>query len=216
MVSAAYVRDLPASRVFYQAVGFEELSAGSNDLSAWSSMRYGRHSIVLVTSDPAPDIPTLPLLFYFFVDDLDATTGALRDAGYPVTHVGYPPHAPGGELKTVDPDGNTILFGQPERSDTARPPGDDPAQRFSLLREAAALARQRAAPPATCQVGDGQGGPCERPAEVKLADGWGDSVWACLPHAEDTLIAARSVFIASQDEDDGLARFLAGRGRHAS
>jgi predicted enzyme related to lactoylglutathione lyase len=53
-------------------------------------------------------------LFYFFVDDLAAAIQSLQDAGAIVTHVGYPPHALGGEAKTVDPDGNTILLGSAE------------------------------------------------------------------------------------------------------
>ncbi len=212
-VAAVYVRDLPASQAFYRALGFVEQSTGSNDLSAWSSLRHGRHSIVLVTSTPAPDIPPLPLLFYFYVEDLAAGAGALREAGFPVTHVGYPPHASGGEAKVEDPDGNTILLGQTEPApDQPQAAPDDPAQRFSLLREAAALARARAHPRTTCQFSDARVAACIRDAEVKLADSWGDTAWACLAHAEELLIGARGVFIANQDEH-GLAPFLAHRNR---
>jgi hypothetical protein len=44
---------------------------------------------------------------------------------------------------------------------------------------------------------------------VKLADSLGDSVWACLPHAEDILVTVPAAFIASHD-DRGIAVFLAG------
>lgn len=139
------MRDLPASRGSYHTPGFAEQFTGSNDLSAWSSLRLAGHSIVLVTSTPAPDIPPLPLLFYFYVDDLVAATNARHEAGFGVTHVGYPPHAWGGEARVEDPDGNTVRLGQAEPTPDQPPAAsDDPAQRFSLLGEAAVLARARA------------------------------------------------------------------------
>ena len=44
---------------------------------------------------------------------------------------------------------------------------------------------------------------------MKLADSLGDSVWACLPHAEEILVTVPAAFIASHD-DRGIAAFLAG------
>lgn len=211
MVAATYVRDMDRSRTFYQALGFTERSAGRNELSAWSSLHHDGHSILLVTSTPAPEIPALPLLFYFYVDDLSAATRSLREAGATVTSVGQPPHARGGEARTADPDGNTILLGQRDRAATQPDePDQDAAQRFSLLQEAAELARRRADRRAVCEVGRPAGQPCTAPAEVKLVDSWGHAAWACLPHADEVLINVRSAFIAREDEQ-GLASFLAGR-----
>jgi predicted enzyme related to lactoylglutathione lyase len=210
-IAATYVRDIDRSRSFYEALGFSERFAGRNDLSAWSSLHHGRHSILLVTSTPAPEIPPLPLLFYFYVDDVGAAIRALQDRGAAVTHVGYPPHASGGEARTTDPDGNTVLLGQRDGVVAPEEPAEeDRAQRFSLLREAAALARQRAGVDTTCQVVDVRHGPCTRPAEVKLADSWGRTAWACLPHADEVLITAHGAFIAS-DDGDGLARYVTDR-----
>jgi predicted enzyme related to lactoylglutathione lyase len=210
-VAASYVRDLDRSRAFYRALGFVEHLTGSSDVSAWSTLQHGRHTILLATTRPAPAIPQLPLLFYFFVDDLDIAVASLEAAGYPVERVGFPPHALGGEAKTLDPDGNTVLVGQRERS-AGQPPQQpgEPADHFSLLREAAALARQQDGQNRTCQLDDPGGRPCDRPAEVKLADAWGETAWACIPHAEQALINAPGVFIAHQD-DRGLAAFRAGR-----
>jgi hypothetical protein len=137
--------------------------------------------------------------------------GALREAGGSVEHVGYPPHAPGGEVKTRDPDGNTVLLGQAVRSTTQSTiPEEDPARRFSLLREAAALAKHRADINLTCQVHNARAEPCTEPAEVKLADSWGDTAWACIQHADEALINTSNAFIANQD-DEGLGTFLAYR-----
>ncbi|HEV7898869.1 MAG TPA: GAF domain-containing protein [Planosporangium sp.] len=73
------------------------------------------------------------------------------------------------------------------------------AQLIAQLREAAD-AGHSPEHPATCQLG-GRGRPCERPAEVKLADGWGDSAWGCMRHAENLLLDVSGVFLA----DHGLS-----------
>ncbi|MEV5705699.1 GAF domain-containing protein [Actinoallomurus sp. NPDC052274] len=70
----------------------------------------------------------------------------------------------------------------------------------------AAAAAQAAAPhPERCQLG-GAGG-CTAPAEIKIADSWGDAAWGCTAHVEEALINVRSVFIANE-EPDGLAAYL--------
>jgi hypothetical protein len=64
-----------------------------------------------------------------------------------------------------------------------------------------------------CQVGDTQGTQCLKRAEVKLADSRGDTVWACLGHADEILVAVPGAFLASQeDQSPGIAQFL--RSRH--
>jgi hypothetical protein len=61
-----------------------------------------------------------------------------------------------------------------------------------------------------CQVSDTRAAPCGRWAEVKLADAAGDTVWACLAHADEILVTVPGSFIASQDEQ-GIGRFLSRR-----
>lgn len=69
-----------------------------------------------------------------------------------------------------------------------------------------AAAEQATAPhPERCQLGGADG--CAEPAEVKVADSWGDSAWGCPDHVEEVLIHVRSVFIASE-ELGGLAAYL--------
>jgi predicted enzyme related to lactoylglutathione lyase len=81
---------------------------------------------------PPLDIPQLPLLFYFFYADVDAVIRNLGAAGVPVTPTGHPPHALGGEVKVLDPDGNTVLLGQREPCASQPPAADDGATvRFS-------------------------------------------------------------------------------------
>jgi hypothetical protein len=164
--------------------------------------------VLLAATGPALDIPPVPLLFYFFYDDIEAVVGVLEEAGVRVTRTGHPPHALGGEVKVLDPDGNTVLLGQQERSASAAPAEDEGLIRFSILREAAALVSARGGAPQACQAGARVGGRCPDQAEVKLADSLGDSAWFCLPHAEQILVTVPAAFIASHD-DRGIAAFLA-------
>ena len=210
MVAAAYVRDMGASRAFYELLGFGEHSAGKAEMSAWSVMQHGGVSVLLASASPPLGIPPLPLLFYFFYDDLDAVVGVLEGAGVPVTRTGHPPHALGGEVKVLDPDGNTVLLGQRERSASRAPAEDEGLIRFSILREASALVSARGGAPRVCQVTGPDGRRCPDQAEVKLADSLGDSVWACLGHTEQILLTVPAAFIASHD-DRGIASFLGRR-----
>ncbi len=73
------------------------------------------------------------------------------------------------------------------------------------LREAA-MAHRASARPAICQLG-GADGPCSQPAELKVADSWGDSAWGCPGHVEEALLAVRSIFIANE-ELGGLAAYI--------
>jgi catechol 2,3-dioxygenase-like lactoylglutathione lyase family enzyme len=209
MIAAAYVTDIDAARAFYGLLGFDEHSSGKAEASAWSVMQHEGVSVLLASTGPALDIPALPLQFYFFYEDLDAVVGVLERAGVPVTRTGHPPHALGGEVKVLDPDGNTVLLGQRERSASRAPAEDEGLVRFSILREAAALVSARGGATRACQVTGPDGRRCPDVAEVKLADSLGDSVWACLPHAEDILVTVPAAFIASHD-DRGIAAFLAG------
>jgi hypothetical protein len=104
-----------------------------------------------------------------------------------------------------------VLLGQRERSASQPPPPEeDPASRFSLLREAAALVRARGGTTLTCQIPDAGGAPCAQPAEVRLADTAGNAAWACFAHADEILVMVRGSFVASP-EDEGIAEFTARR-----
>jgi catechol 2,3-dioxygenase-like lactoylglutathione lyase family enzyme len=213
MVAVTYVRDIAASRSFYELLGFSEESAGKAEKSAWSALHHGGHTVLLAATRPPLKIPQLPLHFYFWFDDLGAVLARLEAAGVGVTRLGHAPHALGGEAKVVDPDGNTVLLGQRERDARQGEAGEaaDEASRFSLLREAAEVVAAGGGAPADCGVGEADGRPCAAPAEVRLADSAGTAVWACLAHAEEILVVVPGSFVAA-DPDDGIAGFLARRG----
>ncbi|XTZ13236.1 GAF domain-containing protein [Micromonospora echinospora] len=61
----------------------------------------------------------------------------------------------------------------------------------------AAAVTQAAQPhPEHCQLGGRSG--CTAPAEIKIADSWGDSAWGCPAHVEEAILNVRSVFIANE------------------
>ncbi|GAB7042207.1 MULTISPECIES: GAF domain-containing protein [Catenuloplanes] len=74
------------------------------------------------------------------------------------------------------------------------------------MRAAGAAQRDAGLLPQSCQLG-GLGG-CTAPAELKVADTWGDHAWGCPAHVEEVLTHASSVFLASQ-ELNGLAGYRA-------
>ncbi|HUZ53445.1 MAG TPA: VOC family protein [Streptosporangiaceae bacterium] len=210
MVAATYVRDIDVSRGFYELLGFAEDSSGRAATSGWSALHQGNYLVLLASTKPPLGVPQLPLLFYFYFDDVDAVIDGLRAGGVDVHHMGHPPHALGGEAKVLDPDGNTVLLGQRERSASQQQQPDDSSPHFSLLKEAAALVSARGGAKTRCQVNEVGGKPCRQRADVKLADAAGDSVWACLDHADEILVTVRGAFIASQ-ADEGMASYLARR-----
>jgi predicted enzyme related to lactoylglutathione lyase len=211
IVAVTYVRDIDASRAFYELLGFGEYSSGRAATAAWTVMQQGEVLVLLGSTTPPLEIPRLPLLFYFFYEDVEAVVGGLEAAGVPVTRTGHPPHALGGEVKVLDPDGNTVLLGQRERSASQAPAADDDASvQFSLLQEAAAVVASHGGTSHACQVRGPDGKPCPNKAEVKLADSLGDSAWVCLIHAEDILVTVPTAFIANQT-DQGITAFLGRR-----
>jgi predicted enzyme related to lactoylglutathione lyase len=207
-VPVCYVRNIEQSREFYALFGYAELRSGSDGDATWCYLQSGEQTLLLACVQPPLIQVELPLLIYLFVNDLATVRERLENAGHAVEPAGYPEHAPGGEARTTDPDGNGVLFGQR----AAAPAGTRPAHpteeaRFSLIRQAAEAVSRRGGAPASCQVGLTDGGPCPEAAEVKLADPWGETVWACLAHADEALIDARSAFIATED-DQGLGPWL--------
>jgi catechol 2,3-dioxygenase-like lactoylglutathione lyase family enzyme len=210
MIAVTYVKDIDTSRAFYELLGFRAHSSGKAEMSGWLVMRYDQMSVLLAMTGPALDIPPLPMLFYFFYEDLGAVVGTLDRVGVPVTRTGHPPHALGGEVKVLDPDGNTVLLGQRDRPASQAPADDEGQIRFSILREAATLVASRGGAPQACAVNGPGGQHCPDQAEVKLADSLGDSTWVCLMHAEQILVTVPAAFIASHD-DRGITAFLAGR-----
>ncbi|MEH0934796.1 VOC family protein [Micromonospora psammae] len=213
-VPVLYVADADSARRFYELFGYSEIRTGGDGESRWSYLQCGELTLLLAAVTPRLVTVELPLLIYLYVEDLTTTVERLTAAGIAVERAGHPEHAPGGECRTTDPDGNVVLFGQrravPEQ---ARVPQSGTEDRFSLIREAAEAVSRRGGAPARCQIGAPRGEACPAPAEVKLADSWGDTVWGCMAHADEALLNARGAFLA-RDDGQGLGEFLRARQAH--
>ena len=204
-VPVVYVADVRTSVAFYVHLGFSEQISGQDGEWTWSYLKCGDVGLLLAgggsvwTGDPGP------VLLYLRGDDVAGLEPTLREAGVEVEHLGYPDHAPGGELKVLDPDGHGLLLGQV----TGAPPADRSVMedQTNVLVRAAEAARRRGVTPHRCQFPLTIDQPCPAPADVKLADSWGDSTWTCLPHAEEIMLNARGAFIASEDSE-GLGVYL--------
>ncbi|MDO3685385.1 glyoxalase/bleomycin resistance/extradiol dioxygenase family protein [Micromonospora sp. C28ISP2-4] len=193
-VPVLYVGDADAARRFYALFGY----TGQPGEDGRSRLRCGEMTLLLVEAGPVP----VPAALYLYVDDDAATAERLVAAGHPVEHL------PGGECRTADPDGNTIMF---TRSSSLPAPAPQAADgRPSQVRRAAQVAARRDGAPGHCRIGGPRGEPCAEPAEVKLADSWGDTVWGCLAHADEALVNARGAFLATEDST-GIAAYLAVR-----
>ena len=83
---------------------------------------------------------------------------------------------------------------------------DDPRGLEPMLQREARIVRHDVAGDHVCQMGGSDRTACCEIAEVKLTDSWGDSAWSCLSHAEEALLAARGIFMATQDAE-GLAAY---------
>lgn len=89
-IAATYVRDIDASRAFYELLGFHEMRAGKATISTWSVMRHGNQAVLLASTRPPLKIPQLPLLFYFSFEDLEAVVSGLGAASVDVDRLCYP------------------------------------------------------------------------------------------------------------------------------
>ena len=159
----------------------------------------------------AAQVPPLPMLFYFFYEDLsevDQRAGAGRRAGHP--HRASAARArrrgergrPGRQHRAAGPAGT--------RSPPSCPPTTKAASGSTSCRKpprsrplGAVFRRPARQPPRTARR-------CPDPAEIKLADSLGAHAWVCLAHADQILVTVPAAFIASHD-DRGLAAYLGRR-----
>ncbi len=207
VVPVVYVADPARSQAYYELLGFTTAASGQDEDWRWVLVQSGELSMVLAAGHSAPLGDSGPAVLYLQVSDLEAVQGALTQAGHPVERLGFPDHAPGGEARAVDPDGHGIMLGQPAAvvvGDGHRPIA---VREGGVLTAAAEAVRRRRGAGQRCQIGRTGNEPCDAPAEVKLADSWGDTAWSCLEHTDEVLVNARGAFIATEDSQ-GLEQFL--------
>jgi hypothetical protein len=203
-----YVTDIAVSFAFYRLLGFEEIRHGDDGDWVWSYARCDGLGLMLARGDVDPDAKRGPVQLYCQCDDVAAIQEQLASAGVSLTHLGYPEHAPGGEIRAIDPDGYVVMIAQ--TTGAARvDPSPQLDNRASVL-QAAEVLRRRGTPTPRCEIGGPHGQSCPQPAAVKLADTWGESAWSCLDHADEVLLSASGAYVATEN-GQGLTRFLARR-----
>lgn len=216
-----YVGRLDVSVAFYALLGFDETARGTDDGWTWAYLTHARLGLLVASARELPEHPAGargPVQLYLQSDDVAEVHRRIDEAGREPgggssEHLGYPAHAPGGELRVLDPDGHVLMIAQT----TGKPPVKalPPEERTSILHRAAEAIRSRHEIAGRCDVGDYGDVPCPELAQVKLTDSWGDSAWACLRHAEEALYGARGVYLATEDPD-GLRAYLSRRHTHKS
>jgi lactoylglutathione lyase len=103
------VQDLPATRRFYEALGFSQIyQFPPEGEPGFVAMERGSSSIGIGAGGDAEEDR---FGYWVYVDDVDATLSRLRGAGAPV--VAEPEDQPWGErvARTRDPDGNLVYLG---------------------------------------------------------------------------------------------------------
>src|SRR3569833_1152964 len=134
-VPVLYVRNVASAQAFYALFGYRQMQAGGDGDAQWSYLKCGQHTILLACLQPALVPSELPLLIYLYVSDLAAVREQFDEAQQEYELTGYPDHAPGGELRARDPDGNVVLVGQRAAvtaQERTAPTG--PEARFSLIK----------------------------------------------------------------------------------
>ena len=110
------VKDLAASRAFYEALGFEQI--GGEPAENWLILRNGPATVGLfhgmfegniLTFNPGWDQDTQPLAQF---EDVRAIQQQLKDAGIPLASEADEATTGPASLMLSDPDGNVILIDQ--------------------------------------------------------------------------------------------------------
>ena len=111
-VPVVYVTDVPTSVAFYELLGFACQVVGQDGEWNYAYLKTDEVGLLLAAGGSVWSNDPGPVLLYLRADDVARLVAQLRAAGVPTEHLGYPDHAPGGEVKVIDPDGHVLMVGQ--------------------------------------------------------------------------------------------------------
>lgn len=112
LVAFVHVADCRRSIDWYARLGFEVKNTyeeGGRLNWAWLESPGGAQLMVSRASSPV-DPQVQGVLFYVYVDDVEAAHAELAAAGLPVGAIERPEHSPRGEFRVSDPDGYCVYL----------------------------------------------------------------------------------------------------------
>jgi predicted enzyme related to lactoylglutathione lyase len=109
----ATVASVPRSIAFYEQLGFtlgNTFSASSAEEPTWAWLECGDVSLMVATNSKSVSNSTHTVLFYLYVDDVNAMHTELALKGMHIGAIATPFYAPGGEFELIDPDGYLLVI----------------------------------------------------------------------------------------------------------
>lgn len=112
-VPYVHVRSVPESIAFYRRLGFEvenTFTPPEASEPTWANLHSGAARLMVAAAVMPIDATLQGVLFYAYVDDVQATWERLRADGITVSPIATPFYNPKGEFRIEDPDGYTIMI----------------------------------------------------------------------------------------------------------
>jgi len=111
LVAMISVADIERSIEFYRHLGFEvgnTFEPEGTTKPSWAWLHSGEAQLML-SAATEPVANKHAVLFYAYMEDVDAAHAALKEAGLSPGAITKPFYSPRGEFKTVDPDGYVVM-----------------------------------------------------------------------------------------------------------
>jgi hypothetical protein len=180
---------------------FRDLAGRAGLAACWSTPILARDGSLLGTFAMYHRVPRVPQDSDFALARMFAGTAALAIERH---HIEQAKTAAEERARAAHDELARVVAVERELRADAEKRAEAAAELTARMRAAAAELAARPHPE-QCELGGSAG--CTAPAEIKLADSWGDSAWGCAAHVEEAILNVRSVFIASE-ELGGLAAYV--------
>jgi hypothetical protein len=180
---------------------FRDLAERAGLAACWSTPILARDGTLLGTFAMYHRTPRVPQDTDLALADLFAGTAALAIERH---HIEQAQQAAEARAKAAHDELARTVRSEQELRAAAEERAAGAAELTARM-HAAAAAQATAPHPEHCQLGGARG--CSEPAELKVADSWGDAAWGCAAHVEEAILNVRSIFIASE-ELGGLAAYV--------
>ncbi len=109
----ANVASVPRSIEFYRTLGFEvrgTFEPSDAEEASWASLESGDAVLMVAKADEPVVASQQAVLFYLYVDDVQAKHAELAAAGITVEPIVERFYNPRGEFRVVDPDGYVLMI----------------------------------------------------------------------------------------------------------